>query len=66
MNKVNPFLAVAALFPLVLVSNLFIAFEAAFEETLLAKSGKLSLEKGLARSVAVVFLHHLPKLPIIY
>ena len=44
MNKVNHF-------PLTLFSNLFIAFEAAFEVILFANPRKLFLAKEIARSV---------------
>ena len=45
MNKVNPFPVLTAPFPLIFLSNLFIAFEA----KLLTNPGKLSLAKGIAR-----------------
>ena len=41
MNKVNPFPALIAPFPLIFLSNLFVAFEA----KLLTNPGKLSLGK---------------------
>ena len=41
INKVNPFPALTAPFPLILLSNLFIAFEA----KLLTNPGKLSFEE---------------------
>ena len=41
MNKVSPFPALIAPFPLIFLSNLFIAFEA----KLLTNPGKLSLGK---------------------
>ena len=41
INKINPFPALTALFPIIFLSNLFIAFEA----KLLANPGKLSLAK---------------------
>ena len=44
INKVNPFPALTATFPLIIVSNLFTAFKA----KLLANTGKLSLVKGKA------------------
>ena len=47
INKVNPFHALTASFPLIFLSNLFIAFEA----KLLTNPGKLSLAKGIARSL---------------
>ena len=47
MNKTKPFLALTAPFPLYFLSNLFIAFEA----KLLTNPGKLSLPKGIVRSV---------------
>ena len=51
INKVNPFSAQTAPFPTTFLSNLFIAFEA----TLLTNLGKLSLAKGIARSVITFF-----------
>ena len=47
INKVNLFLALAALFPFIFLSNLFIALEV----KLLTNPGKLSLAKGIATSV---------------
>ena len=57
INKVNPFPAVTAPFPLTFLSNLFIAFEV----KLLTNQSKckLSLAKGLAVFVSAAF----PKLP---
>ena len=55
INKVNPFPAPTALFPLIFLSNLFIAFEV----KLLTNPGKLSLAKGIAIFVSAFF----PKLP---
>ena len=43
MNKVDPFSALKAPFPLIFLSNLFIAFKA----KLFTISGKLSLAKGI-------------------
>ena len=43
VNKVNPFSAQTALFPLIFLSNLFTAFEV----KLLTNQGKLSLAKGI-------------------
>ena len=43
MNKVNPFPALTAPFPLILLSKLLIAFEAAFEAILLTNPSKLFL-----------------------
>ena len=51
VNTVNPFPACTAPFPLIFLSNLFIAFEA----KLLTNPGKLSLAKGIARSVSAFF-----------
>ena len=51
INKVNPFSALTALSPLNFLSNLFIAFEG----KLLNNPGKLSLAKGLAIFVSVLF-----------
>ena len=56
MNKVNTFPALKAPFPLIFLSNLFIAFEA----KLVTNPGKLSLAEGKARSVSDFFF---PKLP---
>ena len=53
INRVNPFPALTALFPLIFLSNLFLAFEA----KLLANPGKLSLAKGTATFVRAFFLH---------
>ena len=50
----HPFLALAAPFRLIFLSNLFIALE----PELLTNPGKLSLAKGIARSVSAF----LPKL----
>ena len=55
MNKVNPFTALTTLFPLIFLSNLFIAFEV----ILLTNPGKLSL----AKQIATFFIAFLPKLP---
>ena len=54
-NKVNPFPALTGPFPLIFLSNLFIAFEV----KLLTNPGKLSLAKEIAMVVGVFF----PKLP---
>ena len=51
MNKVNPSPTFAAPFPLILLLNLFIAFETAFEAILLINPGKLFLAKGIYKSV---------------
>ena len=45
MNKVNPFPSFTAPFALILLSDLNIAFEAAFEAVLLTNPGNLSLLK---------------------
>ena len=55
INKVNPFIALAAPFPLIFLSNLFIGFEAKW----LTNLGKLSLAKGIAIFFSVFY----PKLP---
>ena len=52
INKVNPFSALTAPFPLIFLSNLFIAFEV----KLLNYPGKLSLAKGIAIFVSAFFL----------
>ena len=54
-NKVNPFPALIVPFPLIFLSNLFIAFEV----KLLTNTAKLSLAKGIAMFVSPFF----PKLP---
>ena len=55
INKGNPFPALTAPFPLIFLSNLFIAFEVKF----LTNQGKLSLAEGIAIFVGAFF----PKLP---
>ena len=55
MNKVNPFSALAAPFPLTFISNFFIAFQVIF----LTNPGKLSLAKGSGTFVGDFW----PKLP---
>ena len=57
MNKVNPFLAHTALFPLIFLSY----FSKVDEVVLFANLGKTSLAKGTARSHNAF----LPKLPTI-
>ena len=52
INKVNIFLALTATFPLIFLSNLFIAFEA----KLLTNPGKLSLAKGIATFLSAFLL----------
>ena len=61
MNKLNPFPARTAPFPLVLLSNLFIAFEAAFETILLTKPCKSFILKEIARSATTFYLIYLTK-----
>lgn len=59
MNKVNTFPGVTAPSLLIILSNLFTAFEAAFEPILLTNQSKLSLAKAIARSVTIFFyLNH--------
>ena len=55
INKVNPFPALTALFPVIFRPTLFIAFEV----KLLTDPCKLSLAKGIAIFVSAFF----PKLP---
>ena len=55
INKINRFPVLTAPFPLIFLSNLFIASEA----KLLINPGKLSLAKGMARSVITFYLHYL-------
>ena len=52
INEVNPFPALASPFPIIFLSNLFLALEV----KLLPNSGKLSLAKGIATFVSVFFL----------
>ena len=54
-NKVNPFPALTAPFPLIFLLNSFIVFEVKFY----TNPGKLSLAKGKAMHVSAFF----PKLP---
>ena len=51
INKVNPFPALIALFPLISLANLFIAFEV----KLLTNSSKLSLAKEIGTLVSAFF-----------
>ena len=51
INKVNLFPALIAAFPLIFLSNLFIAFEA----KLLTSPGKVCLSKGIATFVSAFF-----------
>ena len=51
----NPCAVLPAPFPIILLSNLFIALEAVFEAILLTNPGKLFLAKGITRSVTNVF-----------
>ena len=53
INKVNPFPAPSAPFPLIFLLNLFIAFKA----KLLTKPDKLSLAKGIATFVVLFSLN---------
>ena len=55
INKVNPFPAQIATFPLIFLSNLYYALKV----ELLANSGKLSIIKGIVIFVSAFF----PKLP---
>ena len=57
INKVNPLPALTAPFPLIFLSNLFIAFEV----KMLTHPGKLSQAKGIAIFVFVFFLNYLTK-----
>ena len=58
INKVNPFSALTAPFPLIFLSSLFIAFEV----KLLTNPRKLSLAKGIAMFVSAFY----PRLPNLY
>ena len=51
INKVNPFPALTAPFPLIFLSNLFIAFEV----ELLTNPGKLPLAIGIAMFISAFF-----------
>ena len=51
INKVNPLPALAATFPLIFLSNLFIAFEV----KLRTNPGKLYLAKGIAIFISASF-----------
>ena len=51
INKVNPFLALTASFPLIFLSRLFIALEV----KLLTYPGKLSLDKGITIFISAFF-----------
>ena len=57
MNKVNPFSALTAHFPLIFLSNLFVAFEV----ILLTNPGKLSLAKRIETFVSDCFSYYLTK-----
>ena len=57
MNKVNPLPAFTAPFPLIFLSNLFIAFVV----ILLTKPEKLSLAKGIVTFVSDFFPKYLTK-----
>ena len=62
INKVNPFPALTAPFPLIFLSNLFIIVEV----KLLTDPSKLSLAKGIAMFVSAFFpklTHYEPKDP---
>ena len=56
-NKANPFPALTALFPLIFLSNLFIAFEVKWT----TNPGKSSLAEGRAIFVSAFFLNYLNK-----
>ena len=51
MNKVNPLLALTAPFPIIFLSNLFIAFDG----KLLTNPSKLSLAPGVKKHLLVFF-----------
>ena len=51
INKLNPFSALTAPFPLIFLSNLYIAFEV----NLLTNPGKLSVAKGIAIFLSAFF-----------
>ena len=57
INKVNPFPTLAAPFPLIFLSNLFIALKV----KLLTNPGKLSLARGIATLGGAFFLNWLTK-----
>ena len=60
MQKVYPVHAIRAPFPLILLSNVFIAFEAAFEAKLLTNPDRLFFAKAIEKFVTT-FLPNLPK-----
>ena len=51
ITNVNFLPALLAPFPLILLSNVFITFKAAFEAIFFTNPGRLYLEKGIVRSV---------------
>ena len=55
MSKVYPFPDPVNPFPLILLSNLLIPFEAALKAILFTNQGKLLLAKVIARSVTTFF-----------
>ena len=55
MNKVNTFPGVTAPSLLIILSNLFTTFEAAFEPILLTNPSKLFSAKAIARPVTTFF-----------
>ena len=55
MNKVNTFPGVTAPSLLIILSNLFTTFEAAFEPILLTNPSKSFLAKAIARPVTTFF-----------
>ena len=57
INKTKLFPVLTAPFPLIVVSNIFIAFEA----KLLTNPRKFPLAKGIAKSVSAFFLRYLTK-----
>ena len=57
INKVNPFPSLTTHFPLIFLSNVFIALEV----KLLINPGKLSLAKGIATFASAFFLNKLTK-----
>ena len=59
INKVNSFHVLMASFSLIFLSNLFIAFEAAFRATLLTNFGKASLVKEQKGSLVLFCLAYL-------
>ena len=61
MNKVNPFPALTAPSPLILLLNSFIAFEVAFEAIFLTNPRNLSPAKVIVKFVTTFYLLYLTR-----